>query len=196
MRCATLPWLKVGVNNLDQNVVYRYFCPMTSTPPLGEIDLTYIRIALKRLADEYESLDETDAAEKTRALLQRVEDRPPASGMTRERQAYHQKRLIQTMGQNVGAVANVISEWYAELLLLDPKAHEKLADMLVKQVQSASSHASLMTLHRAGTKLEALEKRHGTSVALQQFGEWIVVGFAQLKEGEPPWPGDPDLTAP
>jgi hypothetical protein len=167
---------------------------MTSTPPLGEIDLTYIRIALRRLAEEYETQSEPGAAAQARALLERIEKRHPVTGMPIERQAHYQKRLLQTMHQNVEALSAVLKEWYAELLELDPKANQKLAELLVKQIQAASGHASLTILHQAGTKLEALEKRHGTSTALQQFGEWIVVGFAALKEGEAPWVGDPDLT--
>jgi hypothetical protein len=167
---------------------------MTSTPPLGEIDLTYIRIALRRLAEDYDAQSETDAAEKARSLLERIEERPAATGMSPERQTHYQKRLLQTMNQNVEALAVVLKEWYAELLQVDPRANQKLAELLVKQIQAAGGHASLTILHQAGTKLEALEKRHGTSTALQQFGEWLVVGFASVKEGETPWVGDPDLT--
>jgi hypothetical protein len=167
---------------------------MTSTPPLGEHDLTYIQMALQRLADAYESQGETDAATRARSLAQRFEGQPPATGMSPERQAQYQKRVLQTMNQDVAALSTVLEEWYAEMLELDPKAPRRIAEFLVKQIQISGSHASLKILHQAGTKLEALETRYGTSTALQHFGDWIVDGFGRIKDGKIPWEGDPDLT--
>lgn len=163
---------------------------------LGELDLTYIKIGLKRLVEDYDSQGELKAATATRDILGRLDPAEPAQGMPKERHAHYQRSLMEAMTQGFESVEGVLREWYTELLLCDPKAANTLSTLLVQQLRAAGSHASLSVLHQAGTKLEALEKRHGTSVAVQQFGEWIAHGFGQLKQGQEPWAGDPDLVRP
>lgn len=157
-----------------------------------EADLTYLKIGLERLAEDYDRQNATNAAADVRRLTERVNGVEPAKGMPDERHAHFQRLMMDSMNDGFEATERVLNDWYAEALQCDPNAARKLAPRISQQILAASAYGSMAVLHRSAMKLAALEKRQGTSSALQAFGHFLAIGMKQIKEGQELWAGDPD----
>ncbi len=161
---------------------------------LNELELKYLKIAVERLAADYESHGKAQSLERARTLLARLEGHTGTpKGMTPERMMAFQERFMEAAAQGQDAAAEVLTEWWTEILRSEAHAASKLAPMLVDLMRTTSGQTALGVIHSVGVKLKALEGRLGSSPALAELGPWLAQGLDAAQAGAPLWPDDPDL---
>ena len=160
----------------------------------NELELQYIRVALGRLADDYEEQQEPDnVVGAVRALVARYEAQTAHTGLSPERQQHFQAGFMQAAAQGEEAAQAVLEEWWTELLRTTPDPAAELAPMLVALMRNTGNQTALAVIHSVGMKLQALEGRVGTAPARDHRGGWLANGLDSAQAGKPLWPDDEDL---
>lgn len=158
----------------------------------------YMKTALCRLAEKYESQKETEHATQVRMLAERVDSHNvERTQPTAQDASPWQKRLVEC-GQDHQKVQGVLLEWWNQLCLTAPDPSLALVQALMPMMEQTGKQMALQILMTLEQKMRALAADPAIpspEVVLGEVLRFIQQGQAQVQGGKPLWADDKHLLA-
>lgn len=155
----------------------------------------YMKTALEALASKYDDHQETEHAAQVRMLTTRVETHQTQRRPVTPQDALAWQKKFAACGPDVQKLYSKAREWWHEVMCTATDPTTAFVDIFIPFLHQARQSTADEILLILEAKLNNMaETGLNDDAALNAIIDFMRTGRRQIREGQPPWADDPDVS--